>query len=151
MSTPINSTGPFPPSGSSNPVGPYAGFKGWFTSIIDWIKGLSPAGATVYDTGWVDITPATGFSGTSPQARRIGKAVYLRGTLGGTVGNNVTTVIGTVPTAFVPSSQTAAGVGTTGGVPIWGNVTTGGDIRLRNPAGGSTTIYLSALSGYTVD
>ncbi len=77
MSTPVNSTGPFPPSGSSNPVGPYAGFKGWFTSIIDWIKGLSPAGATVYDTGWIAMPAETGWTVTGAY-RRVGKTVTVQ-------------------------------------------------------------------------
>lgn len=89
MSIPLNSTGPTPPSGSSNPVS----FKNWFIAIIDWIKGLSPAGATVYDTGPVNLTAGNSWSAQNYTVQRIGKVVYLGGEVwGGTIGSVITTL-----------------------------------------------------------
>ena len=72
MSTPIPTTSatPTPPAGTSNPVS----LKSWFIAISAWIRGLSPVGATVYDTGRVALmeTPAR-----SVVYRRIGKRVTV--------------------------------------------------------------------------
>lgn len=73
MSIPLNSTAPPGPSGSSNPVS----LKGWFNGIVDWIRGLSPTGATVYDTGWVLMAQETGWTVTGAY-RRIGKTVTVQ-------------------------------------------------------------------------
>lgn len=74
MSTPLTSPAPDAPSGSSNPVS----LKSWFTKITDWIMSLSPAGASVYDTGWLAYTPTvSGMTnmGATGRYRRVGKAV----------------------------------------------------------------------------
>lgn len=98
MSIPTNSIGPTPPSGSSNPVP----LKSWFIAIIDWIKALSPAGATVYDTGWISLTLTNGWVGSNPRVRRIGKTTYLGGKIwGGTLAVDAFVV----PTGMTPSTR----------------------------------------------
>jgi len=65
------------PSTSVSPVGPTendstwnGGFVRWFINITDWIKSLSPAGASVYDTRRVIVAPGISY-------RRVGKAVEV--------------------------------------------------------------------------
>lgn len=101
MSIPTSSIGPTGPAGSSNPVS----LKGWFNIIIDWIKGLSPSGASVYDTGWVTCPPATGFTSTC-QVRRIGKNVIARGSFSPTANGSIGAtyiVMGNLPAGFMPA------------------------------------------------
>lgn len=74
------SVGPETPT-ESNIGAPAGGISYWWRVIGDWIKSLSPAGATEYETNWVDVTPATGWgNGTSDylQVMRIGKTIHLR-------------------------------------------------------------------------
>lgn len=79
MATPTDSAAPDAPTNSSI----FAGVKTlvqWFSEVPTWIRGLSPSGASAYDTGWVDLAPGTGFSigaGGWIKYRRIGKNVYL--------------------------------------------------------------------------
>ena len=40
----------------SSTAAPAGGFSGWFKNIGDWIKSLSPAGATEYETAWTAVT-----------------------------------------------------------------------------------------------
>lgn len=159
MSTPTTSTGPTPPSGTSNPVP----LRSWFKSIIDWIVGLSPAGATVYDTGWVDVTPATGYTAPATiQVRRTGPQVFVRGRVNRTAGPFPTgtqeTVVaaGSIPPEFRPASfaNTATTVSNgTDGI-AYAEVSASGGIALRVPTsitGSHNGFYLKALSGYQVN
>lgn len=107
MSTPLTSPAPTPPSGSSNPVP----LRSWFKSITDWIVGLSPAGAAVYDTGWVNVPAWTNFTSTM-QVRRRGRTVEARGgfnpsatlTLAGTF-----VTVGQLPAGFIPDGGLRCG------------------------------------------
>lgn len=54
--TPDDSVAPVVPSPSDNPrrgLGGVVSFTNWFKEIADWITGLSPSGATRYDSGSV--------------------------------------------------------------------------------------------------
>lgn len=108
MSVPSNSTSPTPISVSDPTV--VAGE----TSVVrlgkrvrDWVTGLSPAGATVYDTGWVPITSlATGFTPAGFAYRRIGRQVSLRGAITRTAGSfpSGATAIGSLPSGIAPGA-----------------------------------------------
>ena len=64
-------------------------------SAVDWVQEWSPtnaAGATVYDTGWINLGLTTGWkatTGQTPQVRRMGPMVYIRGRVETISGNNV--------------------------------------------------------------
>ena len=77
MSTPLNSPHPEVPSGSSNPFD----LVPWFQKIVDWIKGLSPSGASKFDTDYIQdnagFTPGTGWASPIFVYRRWGKLVYI--------------------------------------------------------------------------
>lgn len=138
MSTPTTSTGPTPPSGTSNPVP----LRSWFKSIIDWIVGLSPAGATVYDTGWVTITPSAGMAGFI-RARRIGLLVEIDVSLTGTFPVGVTTLApaGAIPAGFGPTNQgNRRGMAALNGFPGMVYVAVGtGLLAVMNQTGASRT------------
>lgn len=155
MSVPTDSAAPLPIATSDPAV--LAGE----TSVVrlgkrvrDWIAALSPAGATAYDTGWVDITPQEGFTATNARVRRIGKEVFYSGTLLGTLAANVTTEIGTVPVGYRPPSNDGRAItagATTGGASVhYMVVESGGAIRVRVGTAATHNIALGAL-GYAVD
>lgn len=102
MSTPLTAPKPDMPTGSSNPVS----WKSWFIKIGDWINGLSPSGATVYDTGWVAITLASGVSGFI-RSRRVGVMIEIDVNVTGTFPVGVTTIAlaGAVPISHRPANQ----------------------------------------------
>lgn len=144
MSVPTNSTSPTPISVSDPTV--VAGE----TSVVrlgkrlrDWIVGLSPAGATVYDTGWVACTLAEGFTG-SLSVRRVGRSVYLRGTISGTWAANTTTVIGTVTDGYRPAYTVATPAIFTSGEIGWGWLAVTGLISSRKPTAGTGAQYVTA-------
>src|SRR5690606_41167971 len=61
--------------------------------------------APSYDTGWVDITGASGTTSTL-QGRRVGNVVYLRGTVapaGEWVDGTTATLVSSMPVQFRPS------------------------------------------------
>ena len=106
MSTPQDSVAPPAPE----PTTP--SFVGTATTVVrflkdfrDWIAALSPSGASVYDTGWVNVPLRSGFTNTvTLQVRRIGVTASLRGRVTGayTTGN---VIVADVPAGFRPSSQ----------------------------------------------
>lgn len=107
MATPTDSAAPDAPNGPS----PIAGIRKlwqWFTAITDWIKLLSPNGATAYDTGWVDCTLLDTSkidvytAGNKIQVRRIGKQVYLDG-VGKAVTAGILATLTDLPFATVPA------------------------------------------------
>lgn len=59
----------------------------------------------VRDSGWVNVTINSGFTGTSVATRRIGDIVYLRGTVKQNSGPYASggATVGTVPAAHVPA------------------------------------------------
>lgn len=97
MSTPTTSTAPVGPEGSSNPWN--GGFIRWFSNIINWIKGLSPASATVFQTGWVE--PVAGI-----RYRRYGKVVEILISKDGTYNKGYTKIA----TGVIPAELIAGGV-----------------------------------------
>jgi len=59
-----------------------------------------------YDSGWVTIPLRATFnpSGETPMVRRIGKMVYMRGRIGGTITAGGTVIVGDIPAGFRPST-----------------------------------------------
>jgi len=87
------------------------------------------------DTGWVDVEPASGFTGTL-QVRRVGLRVQVRGDLIGTVPVGATTVGAIIDTNLMPTDMNARGAcylaGGTAGVSY---VTTSGTIGVAHQSG----------------
>ena len=112
MSTPLTSPAPDAPTGSSNPVS----LKSWFTKITDWITGLSPAGAAVYDTGWittgVGVMVSSNWTLSSYVLRRVGHRVtgrlvltFTGGPLSSDAGGDfANAAIGTLPSGWRPDA-----------------------------------------------
>lgn len=154
------SIGPAVPTESSTGV-PAGGFSQWFRNIGDWIKSLSPAGASQYDTGWVVVPLNTGFQsfGTAPSVRRIGKEVLWRGAVqpnpaGNFTASTVHTVIasGSVPADFRPvdivNRMASAGQAA---AAARANIVSAGKVDIVTGPNVSNYYDLSTLSGYTVD
>lgn len=147
MSTPTDSVAPAPPTGSSNPWS----LVQWWKRICDWIAALSPPGADKYDTGWVDVPPAAGFTSTI-QVRRTGSAVQLQGTAAGTFTANVTHTVATVGPDFrTPSGSIFRTVSANNGETGWGWVHPDGTLRMRFTTTGSRTVGAAGLGPYAVD
>lgn len=127
MTLPTNSVAPETPLGTSTLIP----LRSWFAKINDWIRGLSPSGSTVYDTGWVPVAQAPGYTTPVPvQARRIGRMVYWRGSVARTAGWT-TTYATVVPLAnFPPGTVTG-----TSGWAVNGGSTSAGAIAAVNSAG----------------
>lgn len=155
MSTPITSTGPTSPEQSS-PLRPAAQFRAWFNYIIDWIKALSPAGASSYDSGWVDVTVNSPWvalnSSEKPQVRRMGKQVIMRGSIGnaGVATNASYDGVLTIPTGFRPAANVVIRLGTSAGPQsATSNVQITGSCTLRTNA--VLSGYYSWVTTWTVD
>lgn len=152
MSTPADSVAPAPPTGTSNPWS----LVQWWKRICDWIAALSPSGATEYHTGWVDITPAAGFTaGTgvdAPQVCRVGRQILFRGFISGPLTTSGAT-IGTIPAGYRARTLNDAATA--------GALTNGGTCRIATGTSGAIVVHVSsnvttgaslkALSGYLVD
>lgn len=131
--------------------------------IKEYQAAQSPPGASVYDTGWLNITPLVDVTSQGAQARRIGKTIHLRGVLanGATVPETAwgagTRSIGTLPAQvggswnFGSSARTVAGT-TPGGVPkpiqAW---VTGSTVTIYQETATVSAAALSGLSGITTD
>lgn len=89
----------------SSTAAPAGGFSTWFKNIGDWIKTLSPTGATQYDTGWVSsgltITDGTDWAVSSYTVRRAGMVAYIRVTLTYTGADLATNAIGSFPVDYL--------------------------------------------------
>lgn len=135
MSIPTNSIGPAAPTGSSNPVS----FKQWFINIVDWIKGLSPVGATSYDSGWLPLTAVTGNT-TTGAARRTGRLTKAQGdilpTSSGTLTPSAFRDIAVLPAGMAPASAIL--------MPCYSNTT--GDVQARILTDGTIQVILKAGS-----
>ena len=143
MSTPTTSTGPTPPSGTSNPVS----LRGWFASIIDWIKALVPAGATAYDTGWVQLSS----TGVTIFARRTGRTVTVTVTGGQSIPSLGKVIIATaniIPATMRPARDMVGivelrwlqnGVGTV-------TVDTGGTVWVWNPTSSANSSWYGSIT-----
>lgn len=97
MSTPSTSAAPVGPEGSSNPWS--GGFIRWFWNIINWIKGMSPTGATTFQTGFTTAAPGI-------LVRRWGKVVEILIAKDGTYPNGYTKIA----TAAISSDLLPGGV-----------------------------------------
>ena len=149
MSLPTDSVAPAPPTGTSNPWS----LVQWWKRICDWIAALSPSGASEYDTGWVAVPPITDYSG-SPQVRRVGRLVHLRGSVSPTAGNlasGVAVSVATVPDGYRPPSGIvgACGFGGTNVGAYAINASTG--VVTVRPSAAATFVDLSAVSPYLID
>ena len=117
MSTPDTSAAPAAPSASTLIRGGLiASIIEWWNVIRTWILGLSPAGASKYDTKWQAITPNAGLSAEESLAwRRIGKVVYLRGGVkraSGTYPSLTWEDVFTLPDEARPGNYTRGGAAT---------------------------------------
>lgn len=127
-------------------------------NIVDWIKSLSPSGATLYDTGWVDVPLLPGF--TAPvqplQARRRSNEVQWRGTVLRTDGNfpaGVNTQIALAPDWARPTGTWRNGAGfavTSTGIFAYANVSSSGEVIIR-PTTAANDYLMRGLSGYLTD
>jgi hypothetical protein len=81
------------------------GINNAITSEIANHASLTDPASLHYDSGWVNIPLRAGFSASAetPQVRRVGKTVHLRGRIGGTVTAGGTVVVGDIPVGFRPS------------------------------------------------
>lgn len=151
MSIPTNSIGPTPPVGTSNPVK----VEGWFTQIIDWIRGLSPSGSTVYDTGLIPIPAGTGFV-SNAFVRRVGKTISVTGDFrplaAGTITTGAFLNLGKLPPGFfvVMNLPLYANVA----APVQGRILADGTIQAILMAGqasqntSTTTSFSLAYAGW---
>lgn len=136
MSTPKEIVAPVSPEPSDNPWSGTGGIRRWWANINDWIKALSPAGATAFDTGWVDV-PITlsGMTGTMKYSR-YGKIVILQLDLTGGLVSGTVQVAGTMPSGIVPSQGRAVGaVYLDGGYVGVARITAGGVIGISQTTG----------------
>ena len=106
MATPYNSTQPDAPTGSSA-INGILGLPDAMAQIADWIGGLVPSGATVYDTQNVPVEMASGYTTPYLMVRRIGRTVFLRGQFNRTAGGLPATADSepcfTIPDGFRPN------------------------------------------------
>jgi hypothetical protein len=110
---------------------------------------------TVPDTGWVNLTVLAGWSpvaGYTPQVRRIGKAVYMRGRVATTSGSNPGA---SASPLNIPSSTGARPTQTMEAVAYAGSGnfirlfadSSNGNISFTNfPSGSLNTIWISSLN-----
>lgn len=138
MTVPSNSLGPQAPS-TGSPLRPISSFTEWFGYIATWIRGLSPSGATSYDSGWVDVTVNGGFAaqGTlEPQVRRLGRVVFMRWGWSNTgISAEGAFTVGTIPAGFRPGQEVHAFVASHTSVDTYhasGVITSTGDVILKS-------------------
>lgn len=129
----------------SSTAAPGGKFSDWFKNIGDWIKALSPGGATQYDTGWVTtgltITAGTDWSITSYRLRRIGITTFVRisflytgaGYTTSATGDGTDSTMCTLPAGWRPDSE-AAGVSVSqnGAREFFGQINTAGALLLTH-------------------
>lgn len=136
MSTPKEIVAPVSPEPSDNPWSGTGGIRRWWSNINDWIQGLSPAGATAFDTGWVDV-PITlsGITGTMKYSR-YGKIVILQLDLTGGLVSGTVQIAGNMPSGIVPSQGRAVGaLYLDGGYVGVARITAGGVIGISQTTG----------------
>jgi hypothetical protein len=79
-------------------------------AAVDWVQEwtlTNAAGATVYDTEWINLSMTTGWkatTGQTPQIRRIGPMVYIRGRVETISGSNVS---GSLTPCYIPATTLA--------------------------------------------
>lgn len=111
-------------------------------SIDDAITSAAQA-----DTGWVALTPASGFTaGGGFGYRKIGPAVYLRGWVTGSLTTSEVTIT-TLPAGARPSQVTIApSLSTSPGIATSIRIVTDGTITARALTGTSGTTLLAPTS-----
>ena len=162
MALPTNAVAPDAPT-DSTAIDGLLGLGKDAQEIRAFIAALSPAGSTAYDTGWVGITLASGFSpgaGAPPQVRRVGKEVHVRGQVQRTTGSFPVgeLVAGTVPAGFLPSRVWADTFSPlwpnpTIATPVAGGINPNGNLVLRIPTtiATATSVHLKPIGPYLVD
>lgn len=117
----------------------------------------SKVGPHIVDTGWVDVTIKSGYTG-NVQVRRIGKLVYFKGAFNKSSAMAAGLhAVGTVPAGFRPLSYLDSSAplwpNPSAGGSVFGTVVPNGAIELRIPGniGSITTVTAKGLSGYTID
>lgn len=151
---------PMTPDTLDSPNTYLVGSRVWVQIAGRRVIVLGRANAGTSDSGWVDLTPAAGFSssptGTQSPAgcRLLGNVIRFRGVLTGTINVNTSHTVATVPVGYRPSTGTNFNsVQSTGGFVGWANVTDTGtlSVHFKTPyASGTATIDLTAIS-YTKD
>lgn len=147
MASPTTAAAPDAPSGSSPlSTNGLPRLVGWFVEIVNFIKALSPSGSPVFDTTWVDCTPAgaassyTGFC----KARRWGMLVEVRfdySVIPSSAANSYTTLANLAANVPRPAN-TARGTALCGGgspADVHAYVTTAGAIAFVNTSGSART------------
>lgn len=129
--------------------------------INDHLVNRVPNPGDAYDTGWVDVTLATGFTATAPvQVCRIGQVIYWRGRILRSAGNfplgTVQTVVsdGGVPAfARVPTSwsNSASVISNDSNGLAYVAVTGGAALAITALNVASNNYYIKPLSGYVVN
>lgn len=155
-----NSAAPDSPNGSSPLAsnGIATRLIGWFTTIVDFIRSMSPSNAATYDSGWVDITYGSGYKVmfAKAQVRRVGFQTIIRGDITRSDGGDLPLleeVVGNVPSGFRPPRSASdarkplTGLGINAAIA---NINVSGEIRVV-ATGSVGWVSLSPLSGYTVD
>jgi hypothetical protein len=167
MSTPLTSAAPTALTDSGQ-VADGSGRASWVADSIEtnaWITGLSPAGATVYDTGWVS-TPApvvgTDWTIVTYNTRRIGKTVYvyLRAsatgthTLTATTGAITNSTVCTLDATWRPARNIGHGLSGGNSRVASGHVLNTGAMVIQSVAGTANVVAadLITLAGqYLID
>jgi hypothetical protein len=129
----------------SSTAAPAGGFSGWFKNIGDWLKSLSPSGATQYDTDWVTtgltITAATNWTVSSYRCRRVGRQVmalvsvaYSGSTLTVAANGDLSdTTIFTLPSGWRPLAGSWSIDAARAGLSQWFGVVSGaGDVSITH-------------------
>ena len=117
----------------------------------------SPWVIMYYDSGWVDLTLASGWipsaaAGQAPtvQCRRVNNVVRFRGRASGTLNVGTTTQIATIPAGYRPIiDSNMVAIGTTGGFTGWANATSTGvlSVHFKSPyASGATVLEFTGMS-----
>jgi hypothetical protein len=158
MSTPLTSAGPTALTDSGQ-VADGSGRASWVADSIEtnaWIAGLSPAGATVYDTGYVTPTLAGATGGSGYGIVRRGKRVTARGQIApttnwGAAGTAVVVIAaGGIPAEMRPASAQiflASGGSTTSTVLFRVVVGSDGSLTINcNTASSTSSMWLTAIT-----
>lgn len=153
--TPDDSVAPVVPSLSDNPrrgLGGVVSFVNWFKEISDWITGLSPNGATRYDSGQVTTGltfTTTNVSDLTYLLLRRGKTVTARVDFtytgpeltGGPDGNVIDQELFTMPPGWRPFNVTYdLWIGATSLYRVGGRIDASGPVSIVDAAPGVTIL-----------
>lgn len=103
MSIPTTSVAPAAPA-TSSPLRPVASFIEWFGNIRNWILGLSPAGASRFESGATPAVASGMVAANGLSIFRYGKIVTLEGQVTRTAGafGSTETAVFTIPAEYAP-------------------------------------------------